>query len=248
MKFNKNEFGWKEKVSVNTNELATKKYVDDKIDNSLSSADAKAIATGIYNTQLQIFDGKLMDNVTYYQSADYNVTPAKNGIYVININKTLDNIGINDRVHIAYKYKLNGEEKTYATSWKIYATTGTIVSTVAYFGSYQVLIEIVVKQEYVDVLTTVDNANTCGISLAFHNSIPIDIINEIANSLEISLGIGSLNVLTLDNKEEYTPTLNYNPATKKYVDDTISNILSFNDSGELVVTINGVSKTFVPKQ
>ena len=30
--------------------------------------------------------------------------------------------------------------------------------------------------------------------------------------------------------------------------DYINNILSFNDSGELVVTINGVSKTFVPKQ
>ena len=38
--------------------------------------------------------------------------------------------------------------------------------------------------------------------------------------------------------------------TKKYVDDTIANQpqISFNDSGELVVTINGVSKTFVPKQ
>ena len=39
-------------------------------------------------------------------------------------------------------------------------------------------------------------------------------------------------------------------ATKKYVDDKISNSpqLSFNDAGELVVTINGVSKTFVPKE
>ena len=45
------------------------------------------------------------------------------------------------------------------------------------------------------------------------------------------------------------PILNVNEvATKKYVDDTISNILSFNESGELVVTINGVTKTFVPKQ
>lgn len=37
--------------------------------------------------------------------------------------------------------------------------------------------------------------------------------------------------------------------TKKYVDDKVSNLpqLSFNEAGELVVTINGVSKTFVPK-
>ena len=39
-------------------------------------------------------------------------------------------------------------------------------------------------------------------------------------------------------------------ATKKYVDDSIANqpTFSFNDSGELVVTINGVTKTFVPKE
>ena len=38
--------------------------------------------------------------------------------------------------------------------------------------------------------------------------------------------------------------LEYHYASTEY----INNILSFNDSGELVVTINGVSKTFVPKQ
>lgn len=37
--------------------------------------------------------------------------------------------------------------------------------------------------------------------------------------------------------------------TKKYVDDKVTSLpqLSFNEAGELVVTINGVSKTFVPK-
>lgn len=37
--------------------------------------------------------------------------------------------------------------------------------------------------------------------------------------------------------------------TKKYVDDKVASLpqLSFNEAGELVVTINGVSKTFVPK-
>ena len=56
-------------------------------------------------------------------------------------------------------------------------------------------------------------------------------------------------ILTKTNTKEYTPTSDYNPATKKYVDDAIASqpTFSFNDSGELVVTINGVSKTFVPK-
>ena len=48
--------------------------------------------------------------------------------------------------------------------------------------------------------------------------------------------------------QEGTPTEDKDLTTKKYVDDSLNNILSFNESGELVVTINGVSKTFVPKE
>ena len=49
--------------------------------------------------------------------------------------------------------------------------------------------------------------------------------------------------------QEGTPTEDKDLVTKKYVDDKVSSPpqLSFNESGELVVTINGVSKTFVPK-
>lgn len=49
--------------------------------------------------------------------------------------------------------------------------------------------------------------------------------------------------------QEGTPTEDKDLATKKYVDDKVSSLpqLSFNEAGELVVTINGVSKTFVPK-
>lgn len=55
--------------------------------------------------------------------------------------------------------------------------------------------------------------------------------------------------LKIANTQEYAPKENYNPATKKYVDDKVASLpqLSFNEAGELVVTINGVSKTFVPK-
>ena len=39
-------------------------------------------------------------------------------------------------------------------------------------------------------------------------------------------------------------------STKKYIDNKIADQpqLSFNDNWELVVTINGVSKTFIPKE
>lgn len=58
---------------------------------------------------------------------------------------------------------------------------------------------------------------------------------------------GLYGYLKIGNTQEYAPTENYNPATKKYVDDSLNNMLSFNENGELVVTINGVSKIFVPK-
>jgi hypothetical protein len=49
--------------------------------------------------------------------------------------------------------------------------------------------------------------------------------------------------------QEGTPTEGKDLTTKKYVDDKVTSLpqLSFNEAGELVVTINGVSKTFVPK-
>ena len=67
--------------------------------------------------------------------------------------------------------------------------------------------------------------------------------------LKLSIIIFKTDFLNLNNESIYTPTSDYNPATKKYVDDKVASSpqLSFNENGELVVTINGVSKTFVPK-
>lgn len=69
--------------------------------------------------------------------------------------------------------------------------------------------------------------------------------NKSTKTLEKSL----YGYLKIGNTQEYTPTNDYNPATKKYVDDKVASLpqLSFNEAGELVVTINGVSKIFVPK-
>jgi hypothetical protein len=49
--------------------------------------------------------------------------------------------------------------------------------------------------------------------------------------------------------QEGVPTEDKDLITKKYFDDGISSLpqISFNENGELVVTINGVSKIFVPK-
>lgn len=75
-----------------------------------------------------------------------------------------------------------------------------------------------------------------------------EFIDKIKN-LKLTLSVIRTDFLNLNNETIYTPTTDYNPATKKYVDDKVTSLpqLSFNEAGELVVTINGVSKTFVPK-
>lgn len=75
-----------------------------------------------------------------------------------------------------------------------------------------------------------------------------EFIDKIKN-LKLSIVVFKTDFLNLNNESIYTPTSDYNPATKKYVDDKVASSpqLSFNENGELVVTINGVSKTFVPK-
>ena len=75
-------------------------------------------------------------------------------------------------------------------------------------------------------------------------------IRIIKNSDETFTITNSLIVPRVANTREFTPTSDYHLVHKKYVDDAIANqpTFSFNDSGELVVTINGVSKTFVPKE
>ena len=75
-----------------------------------------------------------------------------------------------------------------------------------------------------------------------------EFIDKIKN-LKLSITVVKTDFLNLNNESIYTPTNDYNPATKKYVDDKVASSpqLSFNEAGELVVTINGVSKTFVPK-
>lgn len=75
-----------------------------------------------------------------------------------------------------------------------------------------------------------------------------EFIDKIKN-LKLTLSVFRTDFLNLNNETIYTPTTDYNPATKKYVDDKVASSpqLSFNENGELVVTINGVSKTFVPK-
>lgn len=117
--------------------------------------------------------------------------------------------------------------------------------------------------------TVDDGSNTIGWSSMLSTSICVQLksdtfiginmscVNNYCKYLSITKENGKwkimqtkLNSISPDNMYEYDVVNDYNPTHKKYVDDKISSLpqLSFNESGELVVTINGVSKTFVPKE
>ena len=116
--------------------------------------------------------------------------------------------------------------------------------------------------------TVDDGSNTIGWSSMLSTSICVELksdtfiginmscVNNYCKYLSITKENGKwklmqtkLNSISPDNMYEYEVSNDYNPAHKKYVDDKVSGLpqLSFNESGELVVTINGVSKIFVPK-
>lgn len=116
--------------------------------------------------------------------------------------------------------------------------------------------------------TVDDGSNTIGWSSMLSTSICVQLksdtfiainmncINNYCKYLSITKENGKwklmqtkLDSISPDNTYKYDVTNDYNPAHKKYVDDKVSSLpqFSFNEAGELVVTINGVSKIFVPK-
>lgn len=116
--------------------------------------------------------------------------------------------------------------------------------------------------------TVDDGSNTIGWSSMLSTSICVQLksntfiainmncVNNYCKYLSITKENGKwklmqtkLTSISTDNMNEYDVVDDYNPAHKKYVDDKVSSLpqLSFNENGELVVTINGVSKTFIPK-
>ena len=126
---------------------------------------------------------------------------------------------------------------------KIYnSTTKELIGTLNYCeaGFYKTRI---INKDYLNGVTSIFIAFTVKDSTEsfYGNTYVNDLIVHYDSSFLVKEEI-----LTKTNTKEYIPTGDYNPATKKYVDDAIANQpqISFDTEGNLVVTINGVSKKF----
>ena len=203
-----------------------KSYYGDLVVESSDYQMAKinAKANSVYNTKMQVFDGSVIYNATYIEEADYSTSPKKNAKYAINIDKILDGIGVNDVFTATFKCRAYGIDYTDSFTFDTGVSTGTIVSTAFTLagGMAEILFKINAYKEYNSDFTLIDS-DYCSIYITFSNDVSVELIDEIANSLELSVFLGSFRFLTLDNKEQYTPTADYHPATKKYVDEAVAN-------------------------
>ena len=193
MKFNKNEFGWKEKVSVNTNELATKKYVDDN--------DMRMLE--------YVYNGKVF-KITLTDEQFVNLENLQSGEYIV-----LDSISPEDI------YKFTSDD---SIDWCSCILINNISFNVDSTSNL--------------TINTINSDNAINIYVES---------NHYNSSTQARIIRNNFSLAVLNNTEQVVlvkcDDIIYNYASTEY----INNILSFNDSGELVVTINGVSKTFVPK-
>lgn len=198
----------------------------------------------ISSYEFLIVEGYPLELATYKENVEDGANSNKR---YINIDKDISKVTVNTDIIISFIYEKNGEKKIYQKFGK-YSTDRfiDIIQLPFIEGNPSIQISLYKNKQYNKNFEQVDS-NKCSVLLNYGEK-KADIIDEI-DEVYFKISIRNRNVLTKDNALEYTPTENYHPATKKYVDDKITSSpqLSFNETGELVVTINGVSKTFVPK-
>ena len=229
MKFNKNEFGWKEKVSVNTDELVTKEYVDDSV-NTVSENNI------FKNTQMN----NMLSSLTIGGSLSTGLTKSKTlgEVFPKLLN---EEYGVLKQCYVTVE--VDGTTKPILTEnynnvlIQLYDNDNNLISSTSlrpkkvgtiYFNA----------NKYMQMAVWFDTTYTEGSGLS-HNTpgYVTSLLNITASKnteeyinaikdLRISVTLRHTNYLPKDNTVMYEPTSDYNPATKKYVDDKEDKILS----------------------
>ena len=237
---------------------ATKKYVDDKNGEKYDILDAKYTESRLetlLKDQVEIINGTVSTFIgyeDYYNDSDgtfYNL--------YFNSDKNLENYK-EEEVFCQFKYKYN--EKSYTCSF-----SGTI-KFIEQYGCYYFsrVTEDFISQSDTNLVNLffdfyldknysfsnyeiIDSVGKCCFSFTLMNGNDngdkkyseeefLSIV-EILKNAEITIYAAKKNVLTLDNATEYIPTGDYNPVTKKYVDDSVSTattgVVKYSEAQEL---------------
>lgn len=248
MKFNKNEFGWKKEV--------TKKYVDDNIDTEIRQLDLtnqsiQALAKESAYDYVSILNTTSISNANY-KSGDVGEAIKRSFNITVSTNDLFNNL-YKERIMITIYSEGKRISRIYEIRDKTVFNTITFIPNLISkpLGENSAVFQIKYSgnQSFNDVGVLIDDEGKIAVGITLSKSFSTE--ENISALDKATIQVDRLIPKFIESKHfKETPTEDMDVATKKYVDDSIANQpqISFNDSGELVVTINGVTKTFVPKQ
>ena len=196
-----------------------KEYTDtNDFDNKYETAKLYNYLKDIYDNRFIYFNGIVKDTRNYLKPLSENNTTIRS---YFNINKILDNLRFFDTCFVQIKYELNGkyEVATYPISYNInYNFFQFVVDSI----DLDFLGKIIPNKQINENFEEIDSEYSY-MCITYAKTATDEMIERMEN-MNIELIISSNNILKMNNIATYTPTGDYNPATKKYVDDSIAAI------------------------
>lgn len=105
---------------------------------------------------------------------------------------------------------------------------------ISFYNNKKIQIKMYNKKNFDSSFNLVESSGCC-FSINYGGSVTNEQYKYL-DSLNISILLVDYNYLTLDNVVEYTPTKDYNPATKKYVDDTTNTLVKKDTNKYILIT------------
>lgn len=213
---------------------ATKKYVDDAIPS------IEGLATNFELNEMmlhqsvnfsELFEEKILINVntkgnhTVYAPEDNGDTTKALKRYM-NIDQDLSSVNYGDYFMIDYREQNTPMTNLIFYKWGEFADKSRLISHVLEIcvnnTRVQILTRLIKDMQSTAEGTLIDAPGKCTLQLTLSKTYNTPEIATIFDAMQVIIRFLKPHFLPLDNKSfEYTPTEDYQPATKKYVDDTI---------------------------
>lgn len=225
------------KYEYNTNTKESTLISDDSAVFNKELEDTKYNLQKVTNYINDIYDNKFftvlntnMKNTTYVNN---DTTNGANIARYFNINKTLDSLTDFDTCFINLKYYI-GVLRTYSFNATINKSFNYF-SIVAKTADCEFIAKLVPGKQVNEKLEEIDVPGKCYFYIKYARGTEDYAIKAI-DSGNIEVQLSNNKILKIDNTHEYTPTGDYNPSTKKYVDDTANTLVKKDTNKYILIT------------
>lgn len=219
---------------LQTSVESVKGYTDEKdFENKCETAKVFNYIRDIYDNRYLYFNGVVKDTRTYLKPLSENNT---NITSYFNIDKTLDNLQPSDRAFIQVKYSLNGKDEILITNtfYNYKNEFSFLVDNV-----YMYFLGTIVPYKQVNENFEEIDSEYSYMEIQYAKTVTDEMI-EIMENMSLEIIISNSNILKKNNNIPYTPTEDYNPSTKKYVDDlTINNQTTTEETEAMLLEVLG---------